>query len=143
MDSFGLLTRDKDQKLNKEQLNFIRRIIETSGLSWKEISRKYFISPSTLSRIKCISENEFKLHLIQKINFTQNDQMKEFRYKIWNYFQQNDVGFAVADVQNDLYYNFYIPWSLKTISNVMKKDSNLTFKKWTSRPNNITLNKIK
>ena len=47
MDSFGLLTRDKDQKLNKEKLNFIRKIIETSGLSWKEISRKYFISPST------------------------------------------------------------------------------------------------
>ena len=25
----------------------------------------------------------------------------------------------------------------------MKKDSNLTFKKWTSRPNNINLNQIK
>ena len=31
MDSFGLLTRDKGQKLNKEKLNFIRRIIGTSG----------------------------------------------------------------------------------------------------------------
>ena len=107
-DSFGLLTRDKAQKLNKEQLNFIRRIIETSGLSWKEISRKYFISPSTLSRIKCIPENEFELHSIRKINFTQIDQIKEIKHKIWDYYQQNEVGFVVADVQKDLYYNFGI-----------------------------------
>ena len=50
--NYEILHREKEQKLNKEQLKFIKNEINTLGLSTAELSRKYFISSSTLSKIK-------------------------------------------------------------------------------------------
>ena len=118
------------------QLNLIRRIVEASGLRWKEISRKYFIWPSPLSRIKCMHESESELHPIWKTNFKRMVTWKKLNTK-FGIIINKTKWICCCWCSEGFILNFGISWSLKSISNEMKKDLNLTFKKWTSRPNNI------
>ena len=50
--TFGLLERGKYQKLTKEQIKFLRTLLNSSELSTKQISARYGVSLSLISKIK-------------------------------------------------------------------------------------------
>ena len=58
----------KGQKLNGDQLKYLKNEIDTSGLAIDEISRKYFIWPSSLWKIKYLSQNEVLKLPLKKLN---------------------------------------------------------------------------
>ena len=105
------------------------------------INRKYFISPSTLSKLKNLSSSEFDKVPHRKIEQMQENQMKLIKEIIMKYYMKIETEFVAADVQKHLFENYDIIWYLKTTIKIMKHDLNLTFKRWISRPNSIDFNK--
>ena len=51
----SLFKRNKNEKLNDNQIKFLRDQIDYSGLTSKEISSKFFVSPSNLRRIQYLT----------------------------------------------------------------------------------------
>ena len=60
-----IISRPKYQKLTKDQLFYLKSIIDTSKLSISEISCKYYIWPTTLRKIKHLSFEELGHHPIK------------------------------------------------------------------------------
>ena len=141
-ETFGLLNRTKGEKLNKEQLNFLRNEINNSRLTAAELSRKYFITPSTLSKLKHLSSSDIKSLPHRKVNKITNDQRSEIKQQIKEYYNQTETEFVSYDVQKYLFDKLNLIWSNKTIIDIMKNDLNLSFKRWLTRPNTINFDKI-
>ena len=80
VESFGLSTRCKVEKLSKEQLDFLRKELESKEYTVNEISIKYGISPSTVRNIKNNSSNQIRtlpLRRYDKISEFQRNNIKQ------------------------------------------------------------------
>ena len=76
----------------------MRKEISASGSSMAMISRKYFISPSTLSKLKNLSSSEFDKVPHRKIEQMQENQMKLIKEIIKKYYMKIETEFVAADV---------------------------------------------
>ena len=139
----NLKRRSKYQRLNRDQILFLRTQIKTSKLTIVELSNKYFIWQSTLRKIRRISiDNLGKLPL--RINNKINDSMKaKVNCIIMRYYEDCKTEFTVKDVQKYLEVDHLIVLPQHIIREIMKKELRLTFKKWLSRPNNVDFDRLK
>ena len=138
----NIFNRRKGQKLSRDQLVFIRNQILTTGLSIEELSRKYFICPSTLSKIKKLTNSELEFIPFRKLEHISDSKANFIKLKIWEYFQNSEFQITAPDIQKYLLENFELKWSLNLILTIMKEDLNLSFQRCLSRPNTINLDRV-
>ena len=72
----------KEQKLSKDQLVFTRIQILTTGLLKEELSRKYFICQSSLSKIKKQTNSELGSLLLRKLEHISDSKANFIKLKI-------------------------------------------------------------
>ena len=145
--NYGLWQRKKErkkgEKLSKNQIIFIKNLIDSKHISQKDISWPYSISPSWLRNIKKMnysSLNNVPLRNYKKLTTTQQviiiDEIKK-------YYWEFETEFTSLDIQKHLLEKWEIVCSLRMIRRIMKNDLNLTFKKSLTRPNNVDFNRVK
>ena len=78
----NIFNRRKGQKLSRNQLVFIRNQILTTGLSIEELSRKYFICSSTLSKIKKLTNSELEFIPFRKLEHISDLKTNFIKLKI-------------------------------------------------------------
>ena len=133
----------KGQKLNGDQLKYLKNEIDTSGLAIAEISRKYFIWPSSLWKIRDLSQDEVLKLPLRKIESISYSKRRLIGEAILKYSEQTENEFNAVDIQKYLINTLDIKLSLGYITSIMKKDLNYSFKRWLSRPNYADFDKIK
>ena len=141
--SIELSQRRKVEKLSKDQILFIKDLIDSKRCTLKEISWNYSISLSSLRNIQKMSTdmiNRPSLRSFEKLYLSQRSNIIEI---IKQYYEEMLTEFTSSDIQKHLLDKYQIVWSLRQIRNIMKNDLNLTYKKWASRPNNVDLNRVK
>ena len=143
VESFGLSTRCKGEKLSKEQLDFLRKELESKDYTVNEISIKYGISPSTVRTIKKNSSNQIRTLPLRRYDKISEFQRNSIKQNIMQYYIEVESEFNSVDVQKYLFEKWDIICSLKVIRDIMKNDLNFSYKKCWSRSNIVDFDKVK
>ena len=138
-----IITRPKHQKLTKDQLFYLKSIINTSKLSISEISCKYDIWPTTLRKIKHLSLEELSHHLIKNFKALDFKNKQIIENEVMKFYNKSSNTFTSKDVQKYLIENSNVVLPLNKLVWIMKNDLNLPYKRYLSRPNYIDLERIK
>ena len=140
--TFGLFQRKKGDKLSKDQIKFIKNLIDNKKTSLKKISSAYSISSSLRNIQKMTSDilNNPPLRNYEKPTIFQRNQIV---FAIKKYYEETENEFTSSDIQKYLFKDFKISWSLRLIRDIMKNDLELSYKKCATRPNNVDLNRVK
>ena len=139
----SLVKRNKNERLSEDQIKFLRNQIDHSWLTIREISSNFYISTSSLRRIKSLSYFQLwrgpmrpPLKLHAKEHFL-NKREIEFYNKNWEY------PYTVGDVKEYIDDEFDRNFPARLVRKVMINDLRLRFKKWKSRPFAFNVSKIK
>ena len=142
-DNYELSHRKKGEKLTKNQILFIKNLIDSKSVSQKEISLSYSISPSWLRNIKKLNWSSINITPLRNYEKPTTDEQMRIVDAIKQYYKESETDFTSADIQKHLLEKLDIAWSLRMIRKIMKSDLNLTFKKCLTRPNNVDLSRVK
>ena len=125
--SIELSQRRKREKLSKDQILFIKDLIDSKGCTLKEISWNYSISLSYLRNIQKMLTyiiNRPSLRSFEKLYLSQRSNIIEI---IKQYYEEMLTEFTSSDIQKHLLDKYQIVWFLRQIRNIMKNDLNLTY----------------
>ena len=141
--SCGLEERQKNQKLTTDQMQFLLQVMNNRDLTIKEISAKYKVSYSVLSKIYRLHKLKVRILAAKnflKLNIAEKKKLLGIINKYWRITNHTFTARNVADyVNQELNHNY----SLQFIRRFMKEEAKLTFKKEKPRPNNVDFDKIK
>ena len=131
---FELKKRIKHQRLSLDQKKFLKLTIDESGLTSKQISKKYKISQSLIYKIKRSSWQ----HLTDKRNkdvFKIWDSDKqEIISEMIEYSKQAQEVFTAKDMADHINLKFNSFFKVEFIRKFMRNKANLRYKKIKSRP---------
>ena len=138
-----MFRRNKHQKLSEIQKDFLINKIKTSGLLISELSRKYFISLSTLYSLKDTINKKPVIFANKRWNKTTYKEKLKIMDEINNYCWITNRSYTVDDVRMHVENKLKWTYSYNDIYTTMKNHNKLSFKKVQSRPNSIDMGKIK
>ena len=138
-----IIKREKNQKLKKNQLAYLKAKINSSQLSISELSRKYYLCPTTLRKIKNLSVDQLNLFPLRSFQNVNSKSSEIIEQEIVRFYNKTKTPFTSKDVQKHLSENLNNVPPLNKIVNIMRNDLKLTYKKCLSRPNSIDLERIK
>ena len=142
-ESFGLIERWKYQKLTDQQYKFLKKELETSNDTINQISNQYNVSISLLYKINQSNweqiNNKSRKKLIKLYGKDKSILLNEITAFVngWEY------TFNAKEITNHINSKLNTNYSTQFIRKVMKEDLKLSYKKVSSRPNNIDFNKLK
>ena len=140
--SEDLVTREKHSKLTANQIKLLSSKILEGKFTVSELSRIYSISRSVLIRLKnkgMKNVEQIPLRKFSKVEIKTRNKLKEMISAFdntWSY------PYWVEDVQKYLYDELKIDYPKKLISDIMKNDVNLSYKRCSSRPSSINIDRI-
>ena len=138
-----IIKREKNQKLTKNQLAYLKAKINSSQLSISELSRKYYLCPTTLRKIKNLSVDQLNLFPLRNFQNVNSKSSEIIEQEIVRFYNKTKTPFISKDVQKHLSENLNNVPPLNKIVNIMRNDLKLTYKRCLSRPNSIDLERIK
>ena len=137
---FGLTKRCKREKLNKDQLSFLRKEIESQRYIIRDISFKYWISPSIIKHIMKKPSEIFEIlpkRRYIKIYGCQRESIKQ------NIMLMQNQNLLLKMSKNIFFEEWHVVCSLKIIRDLIKNGLNYTYKKCLTRSNIVDFNKVK
>ena len=143
IDSYcGLFDRKKGEKLSNKQLNFLKQQWNESKLTTKQLSSKYFVSPSLITKIKRMSNNQINNENSIQYEKLYGKDKEDLVMQIKNFINQTKYAFNANEATK--YVNSVLKREYKTsqIRKIMKCEMNLTYKKIKPRPNNVDLSMV-
>ena len=139
----SLIARNKHEKLNCDQIGFLRNKLDCSELSLKEISSKFFVSQSNLRRIK-------NLDPIQILDGPKRPPLRLFGQKhieikrdIKFYYKNWEFPLTVGDVKQFVNDDRERGYTDGVVRGVMIRDLNLSYKQCKSRPYTFNIAKAR
>ena len=141
--TFGLLERGKYQKLTKEQIKFLRTLLNSSELSTKQISARYGVSLSLISKIKRQSWQEITAGPHKNYAKVFGTDKYGLSCEILSYLKEWEYTLSAKDVAEKVSANLHQTYSVAFIREFMKNELKLTYKRVKPRPNNIDFSKIR
>ena len=139
---YGLNERHKHQKLTIQQKQFIKVEIENSGLTNSQISKRYWISPSLVSKIKRESLDKLNGYFINSVTKIWGKNKDEIINEMIKFSNQSMHSFTASDMTMHINTKFNSNYSCHFIRKYMKNAVGLRYKKIKSRPHNIDFAKI-
>ena len=139
----GLNSRNKNQKLNHDKIKHIRKYIDGGDLTTKQLSIKFNLSASLISKIKRMDESEIMRGPIREIIKLNLLQKKTLSKGINCIFENNDYAIDCNDITiciNDMLntnYPIYLIWGF------IKKELNYSYKRIKLRSSNADMKRIK
>ena len=142
-DDNDILDRNKYSKLTLDQMKMLSSKIKESKYSISELSRIYWVSRTTLTKIKNADIKDLKQ--IQTRNFSKTDAKtrRKLAELIENFDQTHEYPYWAKDVQNYLDSEINILYPIQLIRDIMKCDVKLSYKRCSSRPTSVDLSKVK
>ena len=138
-----LVRRRKHEKLNYDQIKFLKNQIDHSGLSMKEISCRFFVSLPYLRRINNLNSPQISRSPRRPPLKIYGEEYRGIKREVKFYNKNWEFPYTVKDVKQYVDDSMDASFPGKIIRKVMKNDLNLNFKKWKSRPSNFSLTRAK
>ena len=138
----GLNNRNKFQKLSKDQIWFLKSILMTNALTIKQIQSKYWVSYSTLNKIRRCSMSKLNKSSLRGITKIHGTEKKILIKTIGKLLFGSKATLNAKEVTNNINKELSTSYSANFVRNVMKNDMKLTFKKVKWRPISIDLDRI-
>ena len=138
-----LVRRRKHEKLNYDQIKFLKNQIDHSGLSMKEISCRFFVSLPNLRRINNLNSSQISRSPIRPPLKPYGEEYRRIKREVKFYNKNWEFPYKVKDVKQYVDDSMDANFHGKIIRKVMKNDLNLSFKKWKSRPSSFSLSRAK
>ena len=139
----SLLKRNKNEKLSDNQIKFLRDQIDYSGLSFKEISSRFFVSPSNLRRIRNLTSAEISKGPVRPSLKLHDHELHKLKREIKFYSKNWVFPFTIGDVKQYLDDTNNQDNPYVVIRKVMINDLNMSFKLCKSRSSTFNITKIK
>ena len=140
--SYGLNVRQKGEILSSDQIDLLKEITRDSSIETMEICRAYYVSPTTINKIKRStfkSNYNTKAKEYVKIYGTKNQKLIKL---IKEYVKENKYTFTAKEVTDFVNLKLNSEYSVSKIRCFMKRKLQLSFKRVKSRPTSINLHKI-
>ena len=139
----SFIRRRKHEKLNRDQIQFLKDQIEHSKLAMTEISSRFFVSPSNLWRIKKLNSIQILQGPARSPLRLYCEEYQEVKRGIKFYNKNWEFPYTVKDVKEYIDDTNEADYPSRIIRNVMINDLNLSFKQCKSRPMTFNVSKIK
>ena len=130
------------EKLYIDQIQYIKSIFSNTGVSIKQMQADYNVSYSVLNKIKRSKldvQEEWNHREITKIYETHKEVLIK---SISEYVANTRKTLTTKEVTININRSFNTSYSVDFIRKIMKNESNITFKRVISRPNNIDWKKV-
>ena len=106
------------------------------------MSRSYKITPNVIHKIKRLSKQDVIKLPRRKINYVPTIERFKLVRDICRIYSSTSTPFTVSEIQGELQANTNLPISYGLTRELMRRDCNLSYIRWRSRPNNIDLSKV-
>ena len=139
---WGLYIRSKGPKLTHSQIMFLWEKANKENIPVAELSRSYKITPNVIHKIKRLSKQDVIKLPRRKINYVPTTERIKLERDIFKIYSSTSTPFTVSEIQGELQANTNLPISYGLTRELMRRDCNLSYTRWRSRPNNIDLSKV-
>ena len=132
-DPFNILNKRKYSKLSLDQINYLKQKIVENKNNFSALSRAYYVSPSTLSKIK--NTDDTNLWKLPRKRFAKVHQKERLLIKdaIEKYYLEQLRPFTIYDIWKHLKQENNIDCNFQLILKIVKDDVKLSYKRSLSR----------
>ena len=141
-DQYGLNDRSRYQKLSINQKVYLKNMLDTSKVSFKEIQSKFNVSYSALNRIKWCSLNQINSTCQRNVIKISHKERKAVVNAINDCVQTTKYVQTAKDITEHVNSSLGSSYSVNFVRNLMKSHMKLSYKRVKSRPNGVDIDRI-
>ena len=141
-DYISFTHRKRNEPLTTDQIQFLRSQIEINVLTVKQISSKFYVSPSVLYKIKRMTSENIKRGCLRRLTKLNPSDKNIVLLAMKEYLESQISPYTAIDVKAHLKAKLDIELPVQLIRKFLKYELNYSFKRVSSKPTNLDLQKL-
>ena len=138
-----LMKRNKNQKLTKLQMKFIKNILNQWTFSIKKLWQKYGVSPSVVYKIRRMSNNQINQGPSKNFNSITDKEKEKLLKELQDMILNTDFPFNSVQATELINKKLQTSYNSALIRKLLKEELNWSFKKVKQRPIQVDLNRVR